>query len=318
MKDIHVHVTSRYPSDLEDASFREAARSLGVVISKKKNTDFFLALDWSEDLLGDRVFIQTPTERRALIVREPPEVLPEAYTTRVLNHFGFVAHLGRVSSPGDFFAWPQIISPISSPRSHPRTKAVAVASWRVSFFSGSLYNLRAKAFSKLDIVTYGRGWKSGFPVKSKEVAYQLSLAFRHSRAKRLGIAQITKVPREFMGPLKSKDSLRGKFKCMVVIENSREYVSEKLFDAFQLGCIPVYCGAPLNKLGIPDNIVVTASPEIASLQRGIERAMQMDYGEWISRANEWLMKRSTIEMHQSEYAWRKVLSKIRQNWDGSE
>lgn len=317
MKEIRVHVTSRYPNDLEDADFLEAAKSSGMVMSKENDAEFCLALDWSKDLYEDPVFLKTSPERRALIVREPPEVLPEAYSTRVLTLFGFVANLGKVSSSGDFFAWPQVISPISFPKRAPRSQAVAVASWRVSFFEGSLYNFRAKAFSNLDIVTYGRGWNSGFLIKSKEVAYQLSLALRSSRAKSLGIAQITRIPSQLRGPLKSKDSLRGMFKCMVVIENSREYVSEKLFDAIQLGCIPVYCGAPLHKLGIPDDIVMTSSPELVPLRLGIERALKMDYEDWISRVNEWLIKRSTIEMHDRKNAWTKVLREIRKSWDGS-
>jgi len=41
------------------------------------------------------------------------------------------------------------------------------------------------------------------------------------------------------------------YKIAVVIENSADFISEKLFDSIRSGCVSVYVGPNLEKYGIP-------------------------------------------------------------------
>ena len=68
-----------------------------------------------------------------------------------------------------------------------------------------------------------------------------------------------------------------------------DYMTEKLFDAFFARCIPVYVGPDVNKYEIPANLVVQADPTLSSIERGIEIARAMDYEQWRTSLNAWLL-----------------------------
>jgi hypothetical protein len=66
-------------------------------------------------------------------------------------------------------------------------------------------------------------------------------------------------------------------------------LTEKLFDAFFARCIPVYVGPSVDKYEIPVNLVVQVDPTLDSIERGIEIAKAMDYEQWRTSLNAWLM-----------------------------
>jgi hypothetical protein len=97
------------------------------------------------------------------------------------------------------------------------------------------------------------------------------------------------------------------FKVAVVIENSQEYMSEKLFDAFVGGCIPVYVGPDLEVFGIPSSLYVTAEATPESVQRGISVALDMDFLVWRQAVMKFLMDEETMQLWGSNFAVRRVL-----------
>jgi hypothetical protein len=59
-----------------------------------------------------------------------------------------------------------------------------------------------------------------------------------------------------VGIVDDKQAVLADAEFAVVIENSANYVSEKLFDAMFAGCVPLYVGPPLSSVGIPDDVAV--------------------------------------------------------------
>jgi hypothetical protein len=80
-----------------------------------------------------------------------------------------------------------------------------------------------------------------------------------------------------------------------VIENSKEFLSEKLFDAFFAKCIPVYVGPKVENFDIPKNLVIQCDPNIVSISEGIRKAEDMDYDSWLEELNNWLNSDQTIK-----------------------
>jgi hypothetical protein len=73
-----------------------------------------------------------------------------------------------------------------------------------------------------------------------------------------------------------------------------DYMTEKLFDAFFARCIPVYVGPSVDKYEVPPNLVVQVDPTLNSIERGIEIAKAMDYEQWRTSLNVWLMSDAII------------------------
>jgi hypothetical protein len=78
------------------------------------------------------------------------------------------------------------------------------------------------------------------------------------------------------------------FKVAVVIENSRDVMTEKLFDAFFAGCIPVYVGPTLEKFDIPANLYIRADANVGSVSSAVTQALALNYDEWKGRTQKFL------------------------------
>jgi hypothetical protein len=69
--------------------------------------------------------------------------------------------------------------------------------------------------------------------------------------------------------------LLGKTKYSLVIENSANYVSEKLFEAAVTGNVSIYVGPPLELFGIP-KIAIQVQPNVESICKAIRTIREND------------------------------------------
>jgi hypothetical protein len=97
-----------------------------------------------------------------------------------------------------------------------------------------------------------------------------------------------------LGLAGDKLEVYANYKVALVIENSPEYMSEKLLDALFAGCIPVYVGPPVEKFGLPKDLVVESAPNVAALSDAVARAKRMDYAAWLARAVDYLQNPETF------------------------
>lgn len=261
--------------------------------------------------------------QRFLILREPRQVHPDAHTKRTSKRFNKVFFTGAASGVDhDTTPWPYTTG-AALPEPPPgnllrKDRVVAIAGWRVSFLSGSLYSLRAEALSKLDVDTFGRGWHLTVFDKAREVVAQLITSASHlARSKFEFRNQVLGQPRNYFGAIENKASLLQRYKVSLVIENSADYMSEKVLDALWSGCIPVYVGPNLSQFGIPSELVFQCQPEMESLRIGISDALTADYSAWHSQLTRWRQSVDGRKCFDENLAWRSLALQIQRCINGN-
>ena len=152
-------------------------------------------------------------------------------------------------------------------------KMLVFQSNKFSFTKGELYSLRRMVIkgSSEQIDLYGSGWGD-----SRKTLLQMSKA-AYSHIKWNGLREFT-LPRDcFFKPLNYKGYATEKMRLLsqtkfsLVIENSSDYISEKLFDSAIAGNVAVYVGPPLKTFGVP-RIALEASSNFDSVYEAINRA----------------------------------------------
>ncbi|MFC1551707.1 glycosyltransferase family 10 domain-containing protein [Candidatus Latescibacterota bacterium] len=100
-----------------------------------------------------------------------------------------------------------------------------------------------------DFDLFGIGW---------DRYYYKGIFSRLNRIKMLPSLFYSKYP-SYMGSVKSKREIMQKYKFAICYENARDiigYITEKIFDCFFAGCVPVYWGAPNVSDFIPKNTYI--------------------------------------------------------------
>ncbi len=173
--------------------------------------------DWKEVL-------STITAKKILICWEPQLVLPEMYKKEVLSLFDVVLtwNPDLVDNKKIFqFYHPELKFPArKTPSFKKRHILTQISGNKSSNVPNELYSLRLKAIRyfekhpKKDFRFYGSGWKKTF--------------------------------RTYRGGVNKKLSVLKKYRFSLCFENTRHvrgYLTEKIFDCFEAGCVPVYFGA---------------------------------------------------------------------------
>ena len=183
---------------------------------------------------------------------------------------------------------------------------------KMSFVKGELYSLRRRAIRTLEnLDLYGTEWDSAF-------LHRLLIAIR-------SIADATlclKLPRlsgislwfqrygNSKGPVKYKLATMSKYKYALVIENSAEYMSEKLMEALFAGCIPIYVGPDPQEYGIPKDLVIWTRPTIQAIKKSQTEATNWNFEEFQSRLNVFLNSSTTRELWDHEKVFQRMLDVI--------
>jgi len=193
-------------------------------------------------------------------------------------------------------------------------RAVIVNANKFSWVKGEQYTLRRQVVSECRSVdTYGSGWNGTVTVTLlKNAAEMLRAAVLPSRF-HFGARHAFSKPHRYLGSTPDKIATLSNYKVCLVIENSRELLTEKLIDAWMAGCIPVYVGPDLSSRGIPDSAYIRAEPTLASIEAAIERAFYVDWDSYQSELNAWLSTPEFTRKWGLESAWSIALHPILQS-----
>jgi len=71
--------------------------------------------------------------------------------------------------------------------------------------------------------------------------------------------------KNYKGLSRNKTETCRKYRIVIVLENSKDYISEKFFDAFASGAIVIYVGPPLKDFGIPNESAILVEPNVNSI-----------------------------------------------------
>jgi len=190
--------------------------------------------------------------------------------------------------------------------------AVMIAGNKLSFVEGELYSFRREcAFGIKNLDVYGVGWNSRTWLRIKIFVSELL------RACSAGYFPQFKSPKYWLKRLKSwkgspgnKDAVLAHYKVSLVIENSYEFLTEKLFDSFFGGCIPVYIGPNLENYQIPRELVIQVNADIDQVKIGIDTALRMDYETWRENLSKWLNLPSTKQEWMLDEIYQKIVDQI--------
>lgn len=253
-------------------------------ITFNANSDYLLAIDHNK--LAYKKFIDGggAPERAFLLRLEPPSVFPAQYRKSIESRYGTILTPGSIMHrTEDFIGWPyQIHADPNSPTCskdgiekftapsqieyaewvHREFFLAMIAANKVSPTLGQNYALRrnfAKYLKSSDFHLFGALWNESFVSKVKHRLAVSYFAIRQGTFPNIISIYgnlLNRYPRS-LGPTRDKHLVLRKSKFSLVIENSDTYVSEKLFDSLISGCIPVYFGPKLDKVGIPNELVIS-------------------------------------------------------------
>ena len=229
---------------------------------------------------------------KVLVRQEPKMILPNNYNDKKLRHFDLIVNVGK---PQDGISkninWPQKINlDISNQIVRNRSKTILINSNLLSLDHGEMYSLRRSvALISDEIDIFGYGWN----IKKRESARILLLELRKFlyipwKIKITGLKYFFRNQKNYKGSVENKIETMEEYRSALVVENSLNYVSEKLFDAFSARCIPVYVGPDLEPYKIPNNLYIQADPNQNSIVSAIARANKLDYETWCRELDTWL------------------------------
>lgn len=315
-----VYVGGLYGSSLlsprSPETLKSKLRDFGfTIVGLNEDPDTYVAYDYDEDDSRRVETLGIPAERRILIINEPKVVWPLNNLNRNLLKFGLTLSLGR---PGVFREngenWPQFWVE-DTPKNIEYTRSsrsAIICGNKLSLLPAELYSLRRLAVSRIrEIDLYGGGWDYRFTKKIKIMLSTLKITVKarqlpHWRGIRSWFWPILKSN----GAPKDKLDLLARYRTTIVIENSREYMTEKLFDAFFARTIPIYVGPELDSYSIPKDLVIIAEPSISSIRAGILESELTDYDKWQRSVQEWLSREDVKANWKQEEVFLRIFNRI--------
>lgn len=273
----------------DPTNYMSVAESLGHVCvdGLAAEPDVLVCIDYHQSAISLARRARRTGIKAVLICCEPSVVLPQNYQSRVTKCFDTVIKVGRVGPP--LIKWPQTWREMhkSTDRVH---RAIMVNSDKWSFVRGQLYWLRAAIGSQDDrLDTAGVGWNRSYPYRFILRSYEFfRTLYSRSFPKFTGIKYALASPLRYVGAPRDKVEFMSNYSVAVVIENSQELITEKLFDAWFAGCVPVYVGPNLKQFGIPCDLVVQSEPEIKSLILAIDKALEIDREKFMDSLDTYL------------------------------
>ena len=170
-------------------------------------------------------------------------------------------------------------------------KIVMLSANKLSLVKGELYSLRRIAIRTLgdQLIVYGHDWSNTFIWKVKKLLAEVFISLRFFTPISLsgGRLWFKSKPASIVGPIESKFQAHRGHRYALVIENSMELRTEKLYQAIEAGAFPVYVGPEIED-DIPSELFVHSEPRVDDVLKAIEKIRKLDYGEWESARARWL------------------------------
>ena len=218
-------------------------------------------------------YLGLKSKNQILILWEPPSTNKYIYKAIEKNLFGKIFTPSKnwtTNAKSEYFRWPQINGKIKGLPSFEsrQNQIVFIGRNKFSLHSNELYSLRReivqqKMQAKIDI--YGSDWRMG--LSSKFILLTKALINTP-----MGIFKTRKIFNFLSykldsgkGVCEDKFHTLGQYKFSLVIENSNDYVSEKLFDSLAANCLTFYIGPNLKKMGYDPELAIELSEQIDNI-----------------------------------------------------
>jgi hypothetical protein len=241
-----------------------------------------------------------PASRRVLIVLEPRATAPRMYRQQAFGQYSriycaspeWARELGGMS-----FRWPQDLSRTDTVLDQwYQFDATLINADKRSAIETSWYGLRRSVWRLADtqglrLAVVGPGWQRGAASRVLSGARACVKAVDAHRWPNWteAFSHVSSRPKHALGPISDKARILALAPFSIVIENSPDYVSEKLIDVVRCGAVPIYVGPRLSDFGLPDSIAIQVEPIAEAILDAItcsnERLMESTKqvgSQWIS------------------------------------
>jgi hypothetical protein len=286
------------------------------LVSNPKEAEFAICVDNEKEFQKNVVRARISKRKTIIIRNEPVVVCPENKMSRTRRRFGLSLDVGRPQSESkNAIPWPQnwnqTLKYIETERERSE-KIVMINGNKISFIPGEMYSLRRKAILHLNnLDLYGTNWDMSRKEKIRHALTNLHIAIRGGYfPRKSGVKYYFKDFSKWKGAPSDKQKVLSKYKFCLVIENSAEFMTEKLFDAFFSGCIPIYVGPDLQQFPIPKGLFIQANPNLNSIRKAILDASTFDYNKWNHELRNWLYAKETLNYWSSQFVNERIINII--------
>jgi len=171
-----------------------------------------------------------------------------------------------------------------------KERVVAINADKWSAIRGELYSFRRACYNSDDrIDLFGHGWNDKNLKRFERLIKEVLIAVRFGQFPILRNSKnIFLKPLNYLGQSQDKMETLGAYKVSLVIENSQEYMSEKLIDALLAGNVPVYVGADPERFGIPKELFFHCEPDVGLVKEKISEALVINSEDFQSKVSKWI------------------------------
>ena len=216
-----------------------------------------------------------------LIIWEPIQSEPRIYKRKFLNNFNEIfvpTPIWAMRKNTHLFNWPQNteVTPLETYNEwrNRTNKTVCIFANKFSVIKGELYSLRREVLSNPKIAEevdlYGRNWSRRNAWKILEIIKSII----KSNLMLISLQSLNNFNpkiKNYLGSVENKNAAIKNYRISLVIENSPNYLSEKLFDALISQSIVIFVGIELDKIGLNKEIAIQVDPDINKISEAITK-----------------------------------------------
>lgn len=296
------------PSNNPWSAFFSELKKTGAQIvtsGSRAKFDVLIANSHSKKTIRECEKLGVTKENRILILWEPKQVNGKLYKNSTLNSYGHIFTPSSHWLKGQnvhYFNWPQGKANRKTQSDiewlKRKNKIVFIGSNKYSISKGEFYSLRREVLKNNKFIDlYGHGWNQNIIFNILSILSSLpKTSYKNYSLKSLKL--FAKQYNNYKGIANNKQKTLSKYKFALAIENSNDYVSEKLFESLESQCIVIYVGINLNK-HLSKNIAVQSNANLSDISKKLTQVLCLSNTEQLS-----LMKKQ-----------RKEYLKINKDWD---
>lgn len=299
----------------------------GFQIGNVENSQILISINHNDSIFKKFYCNAIQDKLSFLVLLEPKSVFPSQYSPKILAKYSkcfYPGNRSRQSLDQEMLGWPYLFNenparpePVEMKLSdylesvlseqifdlgrwNARANQITmIAANKVSPTNENLYNLRRSLASSLpneSLKLYGPLWSESL---LNQVLHRLAvLVFALKSGYRPNLKSLFgalgKSYPAALGEVVNKHAILKDSKFSLVVENSSENITEKLFDSLINGAIPIYIGPDLQYSGIPSGVALQGLSDAKSITEMLENISAQDISQYL-RAIEDFLKSSVFE-----------------------
>ncbi len=285
--------------------------------------DKILCFNYHKSFLNLCQSAGVPKEKMVLFIFEPSVIIPEQYHPAVWDNYGtiFTVRDDLVQKYGFHkFVWPQGGSYINRKLLgfEERKYLILINGNHYSYEPNELYTLRRRAIrffeKKPDFDLYGRDWNKKIIVISPR-NIRGALKNRAPLALMLNILDTLRGYSSYRGSVDNKYDTLEQYKYCLCFENEREapgYFTEKIFDCFFTGTVPIYYGASNVEEYIPKDCFIDLRhfDNFAMLDDYLRHIDQVTFAKLQKAGQRYIHSKKFTETWLAEAAFTKIAAQL--------